>query len=124
VFVSNAVPVEGHSASVPLSMHPSQVVPYVPVPDTSRQSGQSSAQIASLQHANSYQVAELTESEGPLAAAHSLSSSNDLASVLSLYNSVFRVSCRNSSSSKTRLICDLDLCNTVLQHYGVDRCIA
>ncbi|DBA97173.1 TPA: hypothetical protein ACH3X1_014936 [Trebouxia sp. C0004] len=52
--------------------------------DTSWQSGQVCGQIAPLQHSNSYQVKELTESEAPPAAAQSLSSSNDLASVLSL----------------------------------------
>ncbi len=96
--------------SAHVSVQYSHVVPYVPVPDTARQSGQVSGQIAPLQQSYSYQVAELTESDAP-PAAQNLSNSNDLASVLSLLD--FWVSCRNSSDTKTCLMCDPYLCNTI-----------
>ena len=80
------VPAAAHLAQVKTEEVVREVVPYVPVSDTSRQSGQFSGQIAPLQPSNNFQVAELTRSEAPPAAAQS---SNDLASVLSLYNSGF-----------------------------------
>ncbi len=66
---SNALPAEGHRTlhvSAPLFVQYSQIVPYMPVPDTARHSGQVSGLIAPLQQSSSYQVAELNESDAPL----------------------------------------------------------
>ena len=75
--------------SAPVSMQYSQENAICAGFRHSQLGSQLSGQIAALQQLYSYLVAELTESDPPAAAAQNLSSSNDLVSVLSLYNSGF-----------------------------------